>query len=353
MPPRSTAPRPITQRELNRTLLARQLLLERADVDVPKALERIGGLQAQYAPAMYVGLWSRVANFTRDDLTRALEHAKVAQGTLQRATIHLVSKHDYWPFALAVRDARRAWWLRVQRHNATDSELALLAKQLRARLDANSPLTRRQVDEITGGAERIGGVNLWLDLVRVPPSGTWERRKADLFAAAEDWLGPPPDDLDVERATAHVVTRYLGGFGPATVAEIANWSGLRPTTVTRALMTLKTRALQAENGDELVDLARAPLAHPDTPAPVRFLPVWDATLLAHARRALVIKEDDRGRIFNTRTPHSLNTFLVEGQVAGTWHVEKGRIKLDPFGNLSAKARRELNDEADRLATFHC
>jgi hypothetical protein len=344
--------RTITQRELNRTLLARQLLLGREKVAVPKALERIGGLQAQYAPAMYIGLWSRVANFERDDLTRALERSKVAQGTLQRATIHLVSASDYWPFALAIRDARRAWWLGAQRHNASAGEIALVAKELRARLHAQSPLSRKQVDEVTGGAERTSGVNLWLDLVRVPPSGTWERRRADLFAAAEDWLGPPPDDLDVDGATVHVVKRYLAGFGPATVAEIANWAGLRPNTVFRALNSLKTRTFRAENGDELVDLPRAPLTDADTPAPVRFLPVWDATLLAHARRALVIKEEDRGRVFNTKTPHSLNTFLVDGQVAGTWRVDKRRIKIDPFGELSPKLRDELDDEAGRLATFH-
>jgi hypothetical protein len=344
--------RTITQRELNRTLLARQMLLERAQVTAPEALERMGGLQAQYAPAMYIGLWSRLANFERDDLTRALERPKVAQGTLQRATIHLVSADDYWPFALAVRDARRAWWLGAQRHNATHSEMTLLAKRLRARLRERSPLTRKQIDEITGGAERTAGVNLWLDLVRVPPSGTWERRRADLYAAAENWLGPPPAGLDVEGATAHVVKRYLSGFGPATIAEIANWAGLRPNAVTLAVGALKTRTFRAENGDELVDLPRAPLADADTPAPVRFLPVWDATLLAHARRALVIREEDRGRVFNTKTPHSLNTFLVDGQVAGTWHTDKGKIKIDPFGKLNATIRKELNGEADRLTAFH-
>src|SRR2546422_11111284 len=104
--------RALSQRELNRALLARQLLLERADLTVPRALERMGGLQAQYAPSMYIGLWSRVADFERDALTEALEKRKVIQGALQRATIHLVSKRDYWPFELAVRDSRREAWLK-------------------------------------------------------------------------------------------------------------------------------------------------------------------------------------------------------------------------------------------------
>ena len=86
-------------------------------------------------------------------------------------------------------------------------------------------------------------------------------------------------------------------------------------------------------------MPRAPRPDPDTPAPVRFLPVWDATLLAHARRALVLLEDDRPRVFNTKTPHSVNTFLVDGQVAGTWRYEKGRLDVAPFAPL---ARRQAS-----------
>jgi hypothetical protein len=102
-------------RALNRALLARQMLFERAEVPVPRALERMAGLQAQYAPSMYIGLSSRVAGFERDQLDRALERRAVVQGTLLRSTIHLVSARDYWSFAEAVREDRRRWWLRVQR----------------------------------------------------------------------------------------------------------------------------------------------------------------------------------------------------------------------------------------------
>src|ERR1041384_4511828 len=105
----------LTARALNRALLARQLLLERAAVSVPRALEQMGGLQAQYAPSMYVGLWSRVAGFERDHLTKLLQERAVVQGTLLRATIHLVSAADYWPFAMAVRQGRRAFFLRATR----------------------------------------------------------------------------------------------------------------------------------------------------------------------------------------------------------------------------------------------
>lgn len=154
----------LTQRMLNRALLARQLLLDRRDTTITCALEAMGGRQAQYAPSMYVGLWSRLADFARADLTEALERRTAVQGTLQRSTIHLVSTADYWPFALAVRDARRRWWSRTQR--GTEDQLVAAAERLRAELATAGTLRRADI-EIRLGKELAAGVGLWLDLVRV------------------------------------------------------------------------------------------------------------------------------------------------------------------------------------------
>ena len=100
---------------MRRALLARQLLLERATLDIPEALERVGGLQTQYAPSGYVGLWTRLRGFERAALTRALEDRTVVQATLMRGTIHLVSAREFWLFAMGVRRARRDWAMRQQR----------------------------------------------------------------------------------------------------------------------------------------------------------------------------------------------------------------------------------------------
>ena len=343
-------PRTLSERELNRALLARQLLLRRARAPVPRAVELMGGVQAQYAPSMYIGLWSRGEGFGRSDLTLALERRRVVQGTLLRATIHLVSARDYWPLALAVQDHRRRWWLRATRGTLDAGDIAAAADRLRERLRAG-PLKRAELEEVVGPGLATA-VGLWLDLVRVPPSGTWERRRADLVAAAEDWLGPPPADLTADSAVERLVRRYLGGFGPSTAAELADWAGLPVGAVAPVLERLPLRRFGAEDGHELFDLRGAPLPDAATPAPVRFLPTWDAVLLVHARRKAVLAEEHRPLIFSTRNPHSSCTFLVDGRVAGTWRYESGRNRTNPFEPVPPAVRRELEDEAGRLAAFH-
>ena len=322
------------------------MLLERAKAPLPRALERMGGVQAQYAPSMYIGLWSRVEGLERDAVTRGLERRSIVQGSMMRATIHLVSKRDYWPFVVGIRRAMREWWLRTHK-GVSRREVAANDRKVRRALRGRT-LSRAELEEAIG--RRWAGAGVFVDLVRVPPSGTWERRRADLYALAEDWVGP--EDASEEEGIEHLVRRYLQGFGPARPAEIADWASLDVTTAKSALERLELRRFKDEQGKELVDLPRLPLPDADTPAPVRLLPVWDATLLVHCRRTQILPEHYRSRVFNVKTPDSVNTFLVDGQVAGTWRYENGRVKLKPFGRLSRAARAELKDEADRLAEFH-
>ena len=342
--------RTLTARELNRALLARQLLLRRARLSLPKALERMGGLQAQYAPSMYIGLWSRLSGFERPALTRALERRTVVQATLLRSTIHLVSARDYWPWAVAIRASRREHWLRVAPDAPRDAEMTALADKLYDALDGGA-MRRTEVEALIG-KRATQAINLWLNIVRAPPSGTWERRRADSYAAAEDWLGPPPADVDEASGRALLVRRYLAAFGPATRADVASWAGLKPTELETAFAAVKLRRFESEDGDELLDLPRAPLPAPDAPAPVRFLPTWDATLLVHARRAAILPEEHRPRIFNTKTPQSVPTFLVDGAVAGIWRRDGPRVDLEPFGRLDRATTRALREEAAGLAALH-
>jgi hypothetical protein len=339
--------RTLGPRALNRALLARQLLLERAQISIEDAVEQVGGLQTQYAPSGYVGLWSRLADFRRDDLTRALEDRRVVQATLMRTTIHIVSRREFWRYAAGVRQARRAWALRTPGQAAGETSMVEAAARMRVAL-ADGPRSVKELGEL--GAGFVGSLGLWVDLVRVPPSGTWEHRRADRLGLAEDWIGPC--DASEDEGLEHLVRAYLRAFGPASWRDIASWAGISVTEAQRGGGGLALVRYRDETGRALVDLPDAPLPDPDTPAPVRFLPHWEASLLVHARRSGVLPEPYRSRVFSTRNPFSVGTYLVDGRVVGGWSLRDGRIVLDPYEDLAARDRRAVDDERASLEAFH-
>ena len=349
---RAVPDRVLTTAHLNRALLARQRLLERDSLSIPATLEAIGGIQDQYAPSGYIGLWTRLREFRRAALTEALEAREVVQATLMRSTIHLVSRADYPLFAAGTRRFRREWWERASRSQISAADVERAAALARTLL-ANGPMRQKELQAAftAEGFDRLGwtSANVALDLVRVPPSGTWERRRADLYGLADAWLGPieasEADGLDL------LLRRYLEGFGPAPLADAASWAGVPATALKPSIERLDVIRYRDEAGRELLDLPGLPLPEPDTPAPVRLLPVWEACLLVHARRSAVLPEAHRPLIFNTKTPHSIDTFLADGRIAGTWRHEDGRISLSPFRELPRRVMDEVRDEADRLERF--
>jgi hypothetical protein len=338
----------LTQRALNRAMLARQLLLERADLPIPDAIEQVGGLQTQYSPSGYVGLWTRLRGFRRGDLTAALEDRSVVQATLMRTTIHMVSRREYWAYELGVRQARREWARRLPATlSGGEADMQVNADRVRSKL-ADGPRTVKELGALAAGF--VGNLSTWLDLVRVPPSGTWERRRADRLALAEAWVGPP--DTDEAAGLTHLVRAYLRAFGPAPWKDIAAWAGLQVADVKRGAEDLPLRRYRDEDGRPLVDLAEAPVPDADAEPPVRFLPHWDAILLVHARRTGVLPEAYRSRIFSSKNPFSVGTYLVDGVVAGAWSLRDGRVVLDPLTELTPRARKAVEDEREALEAFH-
>jgi len=319
-------------------------------MSIPEALEQVGGLQTQYAPSGYVGLWTRLAGFRRDALTEALEDRSVVQATLTRTTIHIVSRREFWAYAVGVRQARRAWAMRVPAAAdgpASESDLVAKADRMRVAL-ADGPRSVKELGAL--GAGFVGSLGLWVDLVRVPPSGTWERRRADLLALADDWVGL--EDADEHEGLAHLVRAYLRAFGPAPWRDVASWAGISVGDAKRGGEGLTLVQYQDKDGRPLVDLVDAPLPDPDTPAPVRFLPHWDANLLVHARRTGLVPEPYRSRIFSTKNPFSVGTYLVDGRVVGAWSLRDGRIELVPFEELTSSDRRAVEDGREGLEAFH-
>jgi hypothetical protein len=335
---------------LNRALLARQLLLESSALSIESVVSQMCGLQMQYAPSAYIGLWSRMKTLQRRQLTEALADRTVVQATSLRATIHLMTPRDYVLFIGAIRRTRREWWKRATRH----SGVAVLAAVPRLQdLLSDGPRRRSElVAELGIDSATWNGLQMWVDLVRVPPSGTWEHRRADSYGLASWWLGSEwSDDVSEPDAIDYLVTRYLHGFGPATRQEIASFTGLPVSTLKPSLERLPLRTFRSEDGQVLLDVEGALLPDPDTATPIRFLPVWDATLLVHARRTQILPERYRPLVFNTKTPHSVNTFLIGGQVAGTWTIEKDHVAVEPFEALPTRTRHQLDQAAAQLTEF--
>jgi hypothetical protein len=337
--------RTLTVPELNRATLARQLLLERRRLPVVRALERLAGLQAQWAPAPYVGLWTRLERFRRESLERALLREQAVRAVLMRGTVHLVSRGDYGLFGSAV--ALPSW---------VRPESAELAARVHDSLleFGREPRTRAEVLawlRDTHGIEHDGGAGLWYALRTVgrlthaPGSGAWKQPAETRYVLIDH------EQVDPLPARERLVHRYLGAFGPATRADIAEWSGLRVRDFEPALSALEPlRRFRDERGRELLDLPRAPLPPGDTRAPVRFLPRYDNLVLSHADRTRVITDEHRRTVIHGGGMVEA-TFLVDGFVAGLWRVERGRIRTEPFAPLPRARRREVEDEAARLEAW--
>jgi len=354
-------PRVLSDRKLNRALLARQFLLQRAALSPAAAIERLAGLQAQWAPAPYVGLWSRLESFAIADLERALAARTVVKATLMRGTLHLVSAKDYPPLSVATTRARPERWAPATRRlpDADKIHRAIIRFARTAR-------TREALAdflETQGIAADLSRPMLWWLiashgwLVHVPPSGTWSHRKSGDLIAADAWIRTAREP-ELDAAVRITVQRHLRAFGPATVDDISSWSSIRTPAIRAAIDALGStiRTFADPRGRTLYDLKGAALPPEDTVAPIRFLPKWDSALLAYAapERVRILPEAHRRTVIATNGDVA-QTILVDGMVAGTWTVtakaREASVAITPFARLAKADRAALGDEGERLARF--
>jgi hypothetical protein len=337
--------RVLTQRELNRTTLLRQLLLRREQLSPVRAIERLAGLQAQLPSSPYLALWARLEGFERASLERALKRRAVVKALLMRATMHLVSARDLPYVDAAVREART-----VARARGIERPPGDLVERV-LELTRERPRTRRELmnalgfDSRTQDAHEVRTYSWVLALARLeqtPESAFYGFRGSPLYEPAGH------DHPPIAEATAYTIKRYLLAFGPATRADVSQWSGVPIRDLTPGFERLRT--FRDEHGRELLDLPRAPLAPADAPAPPRLLPRWDELLLAHKDRTRVLPEEHRKTVIH-KNGDVQQTFLVDGMVAGLWRVDGERVALEPFAPLPRTARRELEDEAARLGAW--
>lgn len=345
----------LIQRALNRATLARQHLLQRTRMPALAALEHLVGMQAQVPRTPYVGLWSRLEGFEAAELSEAMASRQAVRAPLMRATIHMASAGDareLWPLVQPVLERNLMTGSPFGRNlKQIDMETllaagrALIEESPRSTAELKSLLSERWPE--TDGASMAYAVNHLLPVVQVTPRGLWTESSQPRWAPIDTWLGQP---INSAPSREKLVLRYLAAFGPATIADIQNWSGLN--RMKDVFETLRPQIVTFRN--ELFDLPDAPRPDPATPAPVRFLPVYDNLLLGHA---------DRSRFFAPDTiipagaggARDVGAILVDGFVRGIWQMTRAKqtatLNIQTFQGWQDDDLPAVRAEGERLLDF--
>ncbi|MGW4802883.1 winged helix DNA-binding domain-containing protein [Kitasatospora sp. NPDC004272] len=350
------AARTLSDRELTASYFARQLLHRTERPSAAGAVARLAALQAQYSPSPHLALWTRLPGFEHRELEAALLDGTVVKSTLMRGTLHLVPGADYGHLAAAWRGR---WLTELRgRHRDADLDEAALEASLRAfaAVPRSADELREHTAEASGGRVRTADLlhypRALLPLVHVAPSGHWRAHGKPRMVL---WAGELPPE---PAATARLARRYLAGYGPASRADLAHFTGLRLRRLDPALAELDGAGelvrYRAEDGRELLDLFGAPPpSDPGGELPVRFLPKWDAALLSHADRTRMLPAEIHQRVYRAVNGTLLASYLVDGLVAGVWeHARSGGAAVLTLTPLLPHGRRpELEREGERLLAF--
>lgn len=334
----------ISDRALNRAVLDRQFLLARVSRPALSVVEHLVGMQAQEPADPYVGLWTRLAGFDPEELAAAVASGAAARLALHHSTIHLVTAADCGPLRTVLQPVLERQALGMFRTRLAGVDLGELASAARELVGA-SPRTFGEL----GGALRerwpdadpmaLGQTARALVPMVQLPRGVWGRSGRARHRLLDRALGtdPAPDGL---------VLRYLAAFGPASVADVQNWSGLTRLAEVADRLRPSLLSLRAADGRELLDLPDAPRPSPDVPAPVRFLPQFDNVLLGHADRSRIVPPA-AAALFDEEFHWS--PVLVDGMLRGVWRVDRKAGLLHVRApRLSGRERAEVVAEGGAL-----
>ncbi|MDQ6423169.1 winged helix DNA-binding domain-containing protein [Paenibacillus sp. LHD-117] len=349
----------LSQKELNRALLERQMLLERSGLNPLDAIERLAGLQSQAPMPPYYALWSRLRDFKPEQLSELLLGRQVARIALMRSTIHLVSAHDCLLFRPVLQPVLERSLMGTYKRDLSGVDLELLLAEARTRL-AEQPQTFEELGKhllakwpASSVNALSGAVRCLIPLVQLPPRGVWGQSGGAIHAPVDEWLGRPLVQAD-EQDLLELARRYLRVFGPASAKDMGVWSGLTKLGTVFARLRPELRAYRDEAGQELFDLADMPLPPGDAPAPARFLSEFDNMLLSFHDRSRIMAPEYKPLVF-TINGIIKSTFLVDGFVQGLWNIETSKksavLRLRPFRSLAVRDRESLEEEGLRLLTF--
>lgn len=343
----------VSAEELNRATLARQLLLSRESITVAEGARRIVAIQAQHAASPYVALWNRLVEFNSAELDAAFTERQLVKATLMRFTLHAVHRDDHLPFHVAMQPSLPEKYLtdrgltRPQAHAFLPELLEFVAE----------PRSNAEVEEWFSSYHGVAGKDVWWILrsfapvCHSPTGGPWSFGQRPLFVAAS----PRPtqySDALAAAARETLVWRYLEGFGPASLVDVAQFAKIQRGHAKAAISALgeKLVVLEGPDGSTLYDVPDAPRPAADTPAPPRLMAMWDSALLAYADRSRIVPAEYKA-VVTRNNGDVLPTLLVDGRVAGLWRSTPDGIEATAFRPLPAKIWKALSVEASLLTTF--
>jgi hypothetical protein len=346
----------VSPRQLNRALLARQLLLERASLTIEQAIEHLVGMQAQAPTAPYVGLWTRISDFRFESLSELIGQRRVARLALMRSTIHLVTSDDAHRLRPLLAPVLERGFASSQfGKQVADLDVAELVAAGRAAVES-APLTLAELGvELNRRWPTCDGQSLaqlirtHVGLVQVPPRGIWGASGQARHTSLEVW---PRASSPMRLSLGALILRYLAAFGPASLADMQKWSGLTRLREVVDPLRRELVTFRDENGVELFDLPDAPRPPADAPAPVRYLAEFDNAVLSHADRTRIISERDRARLF-TKNGIIPGAVLIDGMVAARWRMDRAAkdtatVTIVPFRRLSKHDVGVVTAEGHRL-----
>lgn len=352
----------LDERVLNRATLARQSLLERARVDPLTLVERVAGFQAQEPATPYIAAWARLEGFDPDVMSQAVRSHDLVKAPLHRSTLHLVTADGYSGSIAALTSVLRTRWMGEQPGRPVLRDLPELADAALAY--ACEPRTNLAMRDFAGTlGEPVAADELWRRIRRygaflmVPGDAVWsfDRRPVHIAASARIEREPLPEDGSL----AYLVRSHLRAFGPARMADVAQWSGLGVKRLMGALSLIDDLEEHEDaQGRALLDLAGSPLPDGGVAAPARLLPMWDETLLAYQDRSRLLPAEFRKRVI-AANGDVRPTFILDGLVAGLWWTEptgpdtdaRPRIIFEPFRSITGREQAQLDAEGERLADF--
>ncbi|KQL55328.1 hypothetical protein AN964_03055 [Heyndrickxia shackletonii] len=350
-------PSVLSTRALNRALLARQMLLNRVDIPVIDAIERLVGIQAQDPMAPYFGLWNRLKEFCQEDLSNLILDKKVVRLALMRSTIHLVSSQDGMSLRPLVQSVQESVLKNSFGKYLNGVDTCAIAEAGRALVETK-PLTFSELGKLLGNqwpnvdsAALAAVVRTMIPLVQLPPRGIWGKSGKAVHTSAEVWLGALPFS---KLTTEDMILRYLAAFGPATIKDIQVWSGRTRLIENVEHLLPQLIIFHDEEGNELFDIPNAPRPEENIPSPPRFLGGFDNMLLSYANRKRIMDESYRNKVF-TKNGIIRPTILIDGFVSGIWKYEKEkgivRLIIELFKEVSEQDQNELTEEGNRLLDF--